>query len=119
MQLCNVSVNLAGSLLNRVPKRGVTVAEIVVLRAVHGGSDAVTNIQPVGMDKRPHAEELERLSRKYGKIVAKLFPGAHPQLPSNLADIGVTYDGGEKKRKRPAPAAAAVATDTEAGDAND
>jgi hypothetical protein len=120
MQLCNCSVLLAGSLLNRVPKKGATVAEIVVLRAVHGGDDAVRNIQPVGMDKRTHAGEFARLCRLYGaKRVKELFPGANPQLPVNLADIGVSYSGGasgSRSRGKKAEAVEEEANDAVAGE---
>jgi len=99
MQVCNCTVRLGGSMLNTVPKKNVTVAEIVVLRAIHGGEDTVVNIQPIKNDKRPHAEELQRLIDRYGaKVVTNMFPGAHPKLPVDLVDIGVNR-GGEAPKK--------------------
>lgn len=97
MQLASAVVRLGGSRDNTVHKVGLTVAEIVVLRAIHGGDDSVTDIQPTGMDKRPHAEELNRLRSIYGNakddkeesILTKIFPGASPNLPVNLKDIGL------------------------------
>jgi hypothetical protein len=124
MQLCNVRVNLAGSLVNTVAKPAVTVAEIIVLRAIHGGNDTVTQIQPIHMDRRSHAEEFARLCRVYGtRRVSELFPGANPQLPVNLADIGVEREREPEQPKglspqqraaqtRAAKAAAAAAGET-------
>jgi hypothetical protein len=95
MQIVNCSVHLSGDLRNTVHKRGVTVAEIVVLRNIHGG-DAVTSIQPVKNDRRSHALELDRLRSIYNRrdqVVDQLFPGANPKLPTNLKDIGVDHNG--------------------------
>lgn len=89
MQTANCNVRLMGDMNNEIAKSGVTVAEIVVLRTIHG-SDSVVKIAGTGNDKRPHAAELERLKGLYGdKIVEAAFPGAAPQLPVNFKDIGI------------------------------
>lgn len=95
MQKLKCEVALAGDVRQLVPKT-VTVPELVVLQAIHGHG-SVQNIQVVGMDKRPHRDELDRLHRVYGKageeegkgVVARLFPGYAPQLPVRLSDIGM------------------------------
>lgn len=106
MQLCDVEVRLAGNMLHVVPKQGVTVAEICILREIHG-ADAVVNIRPTKMDKRNHAEEFGRLQTLYGgaslatpqedgprKInVAALFPGVIKKLPVSLEEAGISPTG--------------------------
>lgn len=87
MQRCNVTVRLAGDVGNTVPKIGVSVAEIAVLRAIHG-SDAIVDIKPIENDKTPHRDERNRLSLIYGRgIVDKIFPGQFAKLPVTLKDI--------------------------------
>jgi hypothetical protein len=103
MQLANVMVKLGGDNNNIVPKAGVTPAEILVLRHIHG-ADCVIDIRPAGHDrKRRHEQEYERLSQRYDKaagaftatageerksVMGTLFPGALRKLPMTLADIG-------------------------------
>lgn len=89
MQTANCHVRLSGDINNEIFKAGVTVAEIVVLRAIHG-DDAVVKVQGTGNDKRAHAAELDRLKQTYGaKFVDTMFPGAYPKLPVNFKDIGI------------------------------
>jgi hypothetical protein len=98
MQHASCTVALNGDITYTVHKPDVTVAEIAVLRAIHG-ADAVRDIQPTYMDKRPHAEERERLTLEYNSakdhddvlIVSKVFP-SFSQLPVTLKDIGVEID---------------------------
>lgn len=106
MQLCDAEVRLAGNILHVVPKQGVTVAEICVLREIHG-HDAVVNIRPTKMDKRSHAEEFERLVRTYAgasrqspeengprKVnIASMFPGVVKKLPVSLEEAGISITG--------------------------
>jgi hypothetical protein len=87
MQRCNVTVRLAGDVGNTVGKFGVSVAEIAILRAIHG-ADAVVDIKPTQNDKTPHRDERNRLSLIYGKgIVDKIFPGQFAKLPVTLKEI--------------------------------
>jgi hypothetical protein len=91
MQRCDVTVRLGGDLGNTVRKTGVSPAEIVILREIHGGPDAVVEIQPTKMDKVPHADERARLVYLYSQpIVDRLFPGAFAALPVSLKDVQIT-----------------------------
>lgn len=104
MQICDCTVRLSGDQLHAVRKRGVTVAEIYLLRQIHG-ADAVIDIQPVKQDKRSHEEERDRLRKKYRRqiqnvnpdgasnIVDSVYggPDVSTKMPVNLKDIGVEY----------------------------
>ena len=61
---------------------GVTLPELYVLRAVHGGPEHVHSEVIVGEVERSAEEERERLSLIYGyNVVAAVFPGVSP-LPT-------------------------------------
>lgn len=108
MQIANCFVRLSGDINNEVFKGGVTPPEVVMLRAIHG-TDAVIKIQPKHQDRRPHAEEIDRLKREYGdRRFAEVFPGSYVNLPVNFSDIGVTFELDDKpKRSRKATDATA------------
>jgi len=107
MQHASCLVALGGDITFTVVKPDVTVAEIALLKAIHG-ADAVRDIQPTFMDKRPHAEERERLTLEYGHardhkdepLIAKIFPGLAP-LPVTFRDIGLDIDGSEPEEEKP------------------
>jgi hypothetical protein len=107
MQHASCKVALAGDITFTVQKPDVTVAEIALLKAIHG-ADAVTDIQPTFMDKRPHAQERERLTLEYGhakdhddkSIFSQLYPGL-AQLPVTFRDIGLDIDGSEAEEEKP------------------
>lgn len=89
MQVVNCSVRLGSNLNSVVRKTGVTVAEILVLRAIHG-ADSVVDIQRVMQDKRSRSDEMDRLLSLYSASVVKgVFPGANPSLPADLSDVGI------------------------------
>lgn len=94
MQHCSAVVRLRGETQFEVAKPDVTVAEIVVLRAIHG-QDAVVRIQPTRMCKTPHAQEIERLRGIYAtdpkgaELISGLWPGFNPRLPVSLKDIEI------------------------------
>ncbi len=104
MRYCDVTVRLTDSPSHTVRKVGVSVAEIVVLRAIHG-EGAVVEIEPKTSDRRSATEEFERLRGLYGKpdeglmdagngdLLERLFPGSmhSKRLPSTLADIGLEH----------------------------
>lgn len=96
MQIANVIVDLAGDMLNSVPKFGVTPAEVAVLRAIHGES-AVHTIEIVGSANVSGSAEIARLRDAYGKredsdgakIMSSLFPGIGARAPENFADLNL------------------------------
>lgn len=107
MQHASCMVALGGDITFTVFKPDVTVAEIAILKAIHG-ADAVRDIEPTYSDRRSHAEERERLTLEYGvardhkdePVIAKLFPGLSP-LPANFSDIGIEIpDPVEEKPSR-------------------
>ena len=99
MQHASCIVALNGDITFTVVKPDVTVAEVAILRAIHG-MDAVTNIVCTYMDKRSHAEERERLFFQYGSarstrdepLVSVVFPSMS-KLPVTFRDIGLEIDG--------------------------
>jgi hypothetical protein len=107
MQRNTVTVRLSGDLGNTVEKFGVSPAEIIILRAIHGGDDTVTNIRPSGMDKVPHIQERARLDYAYGAgVVDQLFPGKLSQLPVSNSDIGIEQGQPEEAAAPQGPDAA-------------
>mgnify|MGYP005848280495 CR=1 FL=1 len=124
MQIVKCNVHLSSDRNHVVTKTGVTVAEIEILRTLHG-EDAVTDIYPTKQDTRKHADELDRLRRVYKRklpgpdakgsknVVDIVYPGPRPNLPATLKDIGVDYPKGasaeEKKAEAKAKAEAAKA----------
>lgn len=102
MQLCECEVRLNDSAGHTSMKSNVTPAEILILRAIHGDS-AVVNIRPTKMDRRPWAQEWDRLQMLYGRagdglmdsgngrLLESLFPGAQKNLPVALKDIGMGH----------------------------
>lgn len=97
MNRCKVSVRLNGSMTQLRPNKVVSVAEIPVLRFIHG-TDSVFDIRPTDLPL-PIAEdmadmaELDRLILQYGEeAVVTVFPGGAPTLPESLSDLGVDVD---------------------------
>lgn len=109
MQYVKCQVYLGGDRNHSVTMPNVSVAEVVVLRALHG-DDSVYGIQRTKMHKTPIKEELERLRMKYDpsgiteggiRIVERLFPGSNPKaVPVNLSDIGDFADEDEEADRR-------------------
>lgn len=108
IQECSILLLLNGSTENSIFKQGVTPAEIIVLRDIHGargtgGSDPIKDVAPTGMVRRSIPAELDRLKKLYGepsgfledaaesKVIDRLFPGAFPSVPVSLADIGLGH----------------------------
>ena len=120
MQLYDCKVRLGGNLYNEVFKRGVTAAEIMVLRVIHGGAvddlDCLVDVK-VSKDEQGHKlpvidrddnEERERLTFLYGEALASrehvksingIF-GPASALPQIIAGIDNTVEAAKPKRKR-------------------
>lgn len=110
MQYASCFVQLSGDAGTLISKAPVTPPEIVLLRAIHG-QHAVSGVELIkggANDKKPHAEELQRLRDAYtarnddgDAIVDKVFPGHAPVLPTTFAEIGVGVGINEGKAVRP------------------
>lgn len=107
MQHCSCMVFLSGELTSSVYKADVTVAEIAMLRAIHG-EDAVVQIVPTFIDKIKASDELERLRLIYGpgnvskegkRLIDEVYPGRAPNLPTKLADIDVDDEPAPKSEE--------------------
>lgn len=92
-QLLTALVALGGD-KNNVVYRGdddpITLPEMYILRAVHGGEDMVTNAVEIGeTEERPHSVEKNRLRERYGAPVDAIFPGgeAIANLPVRDANL--------------------------------
>jgi uncharacterized protein with von Willebrand factor type A (vWA) domain len=87
MQRCTVMVRLGGDLLNTVEKFGVSPAEIMLLRHIHG-DDSVAVTRLAGNDRGVAVNERERLQTAYPTYFKDVF-GLNPKFPDTLADIGI------------------------------
>ncbi len=96
MHIYSAFVRPGGSMLNEVPKVGLSAAEIVVLRGIHG-NDAVIKIQWTGSDRRKHAAERDRLIGIYGeKAFEAMFGKSYDvKLPNELPDVASEGDATE------------------------
>lgn len=96
MQHCSCIVFLDGDRNSSVHKPDVTVAEIALLRAIHG-PDAVEGIKPTYMGKEKPMQELARLRFAYmnsnvtkegAPLVDAVYPGRAPLIPRTLDELG-------------------------------
>lgn len=95
MEIVQCNVALGGDLNNTVPKAEVTIAELALLRVIHG-EDAVRDVEVTGETAVSSAEELARLRETYpardheGRFfVNVLYPGAAPRLYQKLAELAL------------------------------
>lgn len=116
MRVYKCVVNCGGSVLNQVVMPEATAAEIILLQSIHGEA-SVQDIVPLRMDKRPHAQERDRLGAIYGDDrVSKVFgPSFHP-LPVKLADDTARIRANAKLDPKPVPV---PGSDTMFGGQND
>lgn len=88
MRQFSCKVRLDCKLDNEVDKIGVTAAEIILLRHVQGGDDAVVNIKEMEPVNRTDEEERERLAMLYDmKHIAYLFGPNHNALPKSIPGL--------------------------------
>lgn len=89
MRMYNCAVRLGGTTTSEVEKRGITAAEIMVLRKVHG-VESVVRIVPKNSVNASHASERERLRSIYEQgphqvgLIDSLFGPVHLPLPESL-----------------------------------
>ena len=140
MQTANIMLAIGGDRGNTVPKYAISVAEIALLRAIHG-EDAVFDVEPLeapAMDEGvavSNRAELNRLRRVYdakdadgNRIVDQVYPGAAARVFETLDEIDLPEDY-FKPTERTAPIKAAApaaksrakskAVDVPAADADD
>lgn len=95
IEVANILLALGGDNGNTVPKYSVTVAEVAVLRVIHG-NEAVTDVQPTGFVETTHRAEIGRLMERYGrsvdgrfeaKAVTLLFPGAAARVFERFEEL--------------------------------
>ena len=96
MDVVNCQVRLSGDQFYTISKKGVTVAEIQVLRHIHG-NDAVINISKTGDTRKPKTAIREYIEMHYGERVPSVLWGEDNQtggtgIPIKLADIGILPD---------------------------
>lgn len=112
MQTFDCKVRIGGSVLNEVRREGITAAEMLVLRAMHG-DDAVLELSRAGDNPDLAVDgEYERLSHVYNaKIVREVFGVPFSaRLPEDLPNslVGEPEDvkisrRGPRRGPRPAP----------------
>lgn len=100
MQLYQAEVRLGGSMTNTVIKKELSAAEVIVLRNIHG-AESVMAIKATGSEGREYDKEYQRLCNIYGvRKVQQCFPGAQPELPDKLKDVGITKSGMQETKAR-------------------
>ncbi len=109
MNFYDATIRLQGDTAHEVNKKGLTAAEIMVLRRIHG-LDAVVRIVPVPPSQavlgRSQREERDRLRKLYcdrdltAGLVNELFGPDHTPLPTTLdADEEVQADLATRERE--------------------
>jgi hypothetical protein len=94
MQIANATLALGGDHGNTVPKYGITVAEAVLLMHIHG-TDALTEIEPLGEIERSDREEIARLTEVFARPegtpspVRAIYPGAMARVHRSFAELGI------------------------------
>ena len=86
-------------MLTSIVKDGISVPEIVLLRAIHGSMDSVTVLEVTEETEVGNRAELERLHGVYNTAtngraelwVDIIFPGMGVVLPQTLSDIGDSF----------------------------
>jgi hypothetical protein len=102
MQLCNATVLLAGDRNFALPKRDLSVAEIVLLRALHG-EEAVIDITPTRKTTVSLRDTKDRLMATYGErrdyqtLIHNMFANTAVQGLTQLKDLRIP-DGGAPVR---------------------
>lgn len=90
MHIVDGFVALGGDLNNQTPVHGITVAEVAVLRMIHG-QHAVTGMRLAGTTDRTMEEEYRRLLQTYpGKYAEKIrgyWRDNGAKFPRDIRDI--------------------------------
>lgn len=109
MQICEAHIAIGADLRNVVFKRGITAAEIAVLRHIHGES-SVHRIVVKDWSDAPLAVERDRLKEAYPEykdVVNAIWRDNGGALPTDVREVGLHPDLIESielgKGRRPAP----------------
>lgn len=89
MHYVDCQVAIAGDIRNKAVITNASVAELAVLRAIHGAG-SVTDIRLVGSGQVIHADERDRLAYKYPKhqdIVSGIFRDGGGNFPSDIREL--------------------------------
>lgn len=101
MKTYRCRVHHAGNRDMAIDKTGVTPAEIVLLKHVHG-ADSVVAVEFERDRSVQQAKERARLADLYGrKVFAQVYPGSVPRLPMDLSEAGLREDGGDIEIEEP------------------
>lgn len=103
MLYVNCNVRIGGDNNNIVPKKDLSVAEVALLKVIHGDDGVVDIVSTGRTDTISAVRERERLKAIYNpKLVMNVFPGVMPTLPTRLEDIvAVEADDGDEQPAKP------------------
>jgi hypothetical protein len=90
METITCTVRNNGDLRNEVILHRVTPPELVVLRRIHGGAEAVVNCTVDGACQYTPTGEKQRLTTKYpryGQLIEQMFGGIAPDFMTTLAEV--------------------------------
>lgn len=125
MQTANCYVEIGGDSGTTVPKYEITVAEIAVLRAIHG-PDSITEIEPTADVERSDRAEIKRLHEIYSRPdkpdgpVHTLFPGVAARVYQSLDELELPEEFFKAEtRVKPKPAEKPKATKAKKADGDD
>lgn len=93
MQYVNCDLLLSGDRNFQIPQKDISVAEAVLLRAIHG-PDSIINIEGTRKDTKSLAQIRDVLMAKYGdanpqrpKLIDAMFANVHMQGLTKLSDL--------------------------------
>lgn len=90
METASCICRLMGDVRNEVPLQNISAPEIILLRAIHGGTDSIYKVERTGESRLSAAGERMRLLSKYSrysKLIVELFPGLAPQFPRTILEV--------------------------------
>lgn len=112
MQKVNCVVAVGGDIGNKIQKLDITVAEVALLRVVHG-EGAVTEVYSVGESDESDRQVYEALKNAYPKyafVAERLWMDGGGRLPGKIGELGLTremlsrdYEAKEAAAEAPPP----------------
>lgn len=91
MHTIDCVINVGGDALNAVPKKNITLAEFLVLRAINGES-SIHSIEVVDNPATIGVEERDRLWSKYAKhrrVIDAIWQNNGGSFPADIRTIGL------------------------------